>query len=256
MPSPDGDRAWTLSPDEFAWLWQQCTGLDAYGYPDPLRVRERAATVGEHAELVAGFGTRHAPAVDPVLAGALVALSDPDSRIRCHGSVRAGPDLRVVGVRAGALGVVAVQQDATVTLIAAAGAAVPRRIAQALPATVPGAAGSMRGSTERVRGTAAPASWIRDQRGRIPVDERIRALLRLPRGAEGQLVVETGLRAPHRSPPRYLSWIDVAEQTAAGRYLVEVDAETTLVRAAGTAELTAHLHSSTPFARHRQEKTR
>ncbi|WP_043660926.1 ESX secretion-associated protein EspG [Nocardia thailandica] len=249
MPSPEGDRAWTVSPDEFAWLWRRHTGLDAYTHPDPLRIRETAAEVGDHDRLTAEIAARYGGA-DAGLAGAVAALADPDSRIRCFGAPGAGPALRVVGARAGNAGVVAIQRDAAITLAALPPDAVPHHVALALPPAAPGGAGTLRGDTARVRGTAAPASWLGDRRGRIPVDERIRDLLRRPRRAEGHLVVETRLRADRRSPPRYLSWIDVAEGGAAGRYLVEVDEAVTLVRAVGTAQLAASLRSSTPFARH------
>lgn len=45
--------------------------------------------------------------------------------------------------------------------------------------------------------------------------------MRVPRSAEGQLVIE---RRFLREPPKYLSWIDIpAGRSTSGRYLVDVD---------------------------------
>lgn len=247
-------RSWTLSSDEFAWLWQQVTDLDAYEYPDPLVIRETPATGEVYAKTVAGLSERYSDGIDADLHVAIRTLADADSRIRCYGRHISGSEVRAVGARAAHIGVVAYQRTrsandiAPVKLTRTEPGKVPLRISAMLPPTAAGTAGVVRGHTAGVRGQQPPATWSRDRHGRPPAEERIRALMRRHRSAEGQFVIETRLRSGHPSPPRHLSWIDIDRGDFPGRYLVEVDDNDTVVLPVDVEHLARHLESSAPFS--------
>ncbi|TLG09453.1 hypothetical protein FEK35_15110 [Nocardia cyriacigeorgica] len=174
---------------------------------------------------------------DAVLAGAFSAVADPVARVRCFGTLSDGTQVRTHAViDRHRRGVVLFQRSTTtlptgdVRVVATSAERVPMHVAATLPPAAAGDAGRMVGFTPRVRGEQMPQQWNREPDGRLPVDERIRKLLRLPRGAEGQLVIETRVDEQPAAPGRYLSWIDVAPgRYGSGRYLVEVRNDDTIV---------------------------
>ncbi|MFD3706892.1 ESX secretion-associated protein EspG [Nocardia sp. NPDC058658] len=220
------DQTWTLSSDEFAWLWTRETDKDAYGYPDPILVRETARTTAEYERVVERCHTRFARP-DNELSSAFAVMSGAELRVRCFGSLRDGGTVRSHGAATATDGAVVFQRtDAAgtggeITLVLTSRHTVPVHIAATMPPTPAGRASRMVGYTPRVRGEEQPSTWRLAADGRAPVEERIRSLMRAPRSAEGQLVIERGYR---HEPPRYLSWIDISEgRKASGRYLVDVD---------------------------------
>lgn len=245
--------SWTLSPDEFAWLWTHLTGRDAYDYPDPLLVRETISTYEEYARATAGFREHYARDIDSGLRTAMRTLAAPDSRIRCYGSHIGGSQVRAVAARAGSEGVIAYQRTRTgddttaVRLTATDPGVIGLHIAAMLPPASAGKAGVLHGYTPRVRGAEPPTTWLRDQHGQLPADDRIRILMRQHRCAEGQFSIETGLRSDHPSLPRHLSWIDIDRGRSAGRYLVEVDDNDTHVTGVDPQTLARHLETSVRF---------
>lgn len=235
---------WAFTPDEFAWVWGE-TGLDRY--PDPITIIESATTDDEYAQLVASISDRYPRFGDPDLTGPLRVLADPDLRIICTGhSHRSAKRARSVGAAVGGLGVVLFQKSGRTAefggdlqLVVTRRENLGKEIAATMPPANPGALGDMIGYTPRVRGEDPPSSWGHSKNTAPPAEERIRALLRAPRNAEGYFKVSTHLHARRRQSPTYLSWIDVRDDhPAAGRYLIHVDHHDTKVKAA-TAESTA-----------------
>ncbi|WP_280468474.1 ESX secretion-associated protein EspG [Nocardia cyriacigeorgica] len=235
---------WAFTPDEFAWVWGE-TGLDEY--PDPISIIESATTEDEYAELVGPISARYPRFADPDLTGPLRVLADPELRIICTGhSHRSGRRARSVGAVAGGLGVILFQKSGQtvefggdIQLVVTRRQSLAKQIAATMPPAEPGAAGDMTGYTPRVRGEEPPSSWGRSRNDELPVEERIRALLRAPRSAEGYLKVMTHLQANRSQPPTYLSWIDIrSDHPAAGRYLVDVNHHDTKLKAA-TPDATA-----------------
>ncbi|MDO3645677.1 ESX secretion-associated protein EspG [Nocardia mangyaensis] len=220
-------QTWTLTPDEFAWLWQRETGRDAYDYPDPILVRETARTGTEYQRVVEQCQKRFAVGHEPQLTEAFGVIVNADVRARCFGTLATRSTVRSHGAATATGGVVLFQRVSPdgsageITLVATSRAAVPTHIAATMPPAPAGRGQRMVGYTPRVRGEEQPSTWLRAADGRSPVEERIRALMRIPRSAEGQLVIDRGFRG---EPPKYLSWIDIADgRSASGRYVVDVN---------------------------------
>jgi hypothetical protein len=237
--------AWNFTPDEFAWVWESETGEDVL--PFPISILETPTTTEEYVRYRAAVSARYPRRGDPDLTGPLRALADPDLRIVSwgrfhHSDVR----LRALGVVAGNLGVVLSQQPGTAAdfggdlrLIVTGPGQLGRRLVAALPPTAAGAAGTMTGYTPRVRGEEPPGSWLRDEAGQRPIEERMRTLLRAPRTAEGYLRIEAGPRGRQR-PPDHLTWFDVhPDARSAGRYLVDVSNSETTITAITPEEFAA-----------------
>lgn len=229
-----GQRKWTFSPDEFAWVWGE-TGRDMY--PDPISIVESATTEHEYQLLMSEISTRYPRGGAPDLLAVLQVLTDPELRITCTGYSHRFPEkrLRVVAAAVGEAGAVLFQRSGPsaeaggdVQVAATSRAGLSRYIAAAMPANTPGPAPKMVGYTPRVRGEEQPVTWFRDGTGRAPVEEQIRAFLRAPRAAEGCLKLEP--HAGHRDTTTYLSWVDIRDdRPAAGRYLITVDPNETVV---------------------------
>ncbi len=220
-------RTWTLNSDEFAWLWHRETDRDAYDYPDPILIRETARTGAEHERIVEQCILRFTRPSDPQLSAAFAVLVAADTCVRCFGTLDDGSRVRSHGSACANSGVVVFQRSGPdgvageITLVLASREAVPVNVAATMPPTPAGRASRMVGYTPRVRGDEQPSTWHLAADGRSPVEERIRALMRAPRRAEGQLIFDRGARGRR---PKYLSWIDVSEsRNAGGRYLVDVD---------------------------------
>ncbi|MGW4769893.1 ESX secretion-associated protein EspG [Nocardia sp. NPDC004278] len=226
---------WTFTPDEFAWVWAE-TGLDEY--PDPISIIESVTTHDEYRRLLAQISARYPHSGDPDLTGPLRVLANPDLRIVCKGrSINSHKRIRSLAAAVADLGVVLFQKPgATADFGGDIKVVVTRRqnlgkhIAATMPPAPVGTVGTMIGYTPRVRGQQPPSSWKNTSSGDRPVEERIRTLLRLPRNAEGHLRIERFLHEPRPHPPEYLSWIDIRQDhPAAGRYLITVDDNDTLV---------------------------
>ncbi|MFC6014029.1 ESX secretion-associated protein EspG [Nocardia lasii] len=224
---------WTLTGDEFTWVWRQETRLDAYDHPDPLEVRTTPTTEPDDDRMKAHLRQRFPPGADRGLSAAFAVMANRDTRVAYVGTV-GDTEFRAHAAALDGLGVVAAQRicptegRGPIRLALLARAHVPAHLAAILPKAAPGGAGPMTAYTPRVRGEQPPTTWIRDAQGRLPAEERIRTLMHRRRSAEGYFVIE---RDPgtHR-PIQYLSWIDVPPgQFASGRYLVEVDDNDTTV---------------------------
>ncbi|WP_174185585.1 ESX secretion-associated protein EspG [Nocardia barduliensis] len=239
---------WDFTPDEFAWVWATETGLDEY--PDPISIIETPTDKDEYERLTAEISSRYPRHGNPDLTGPLRALADPDLRIVCIGrSLRSHKRVRTVAVAVGDFGVVLFQRSGTtadfggdIKLVVTRRQNLGRHVAATMPASPAGAASRMTGYTPRVRGEEPPTSWRLSDRGH-PVEERIRALLRLPRTAEGHLRVERYLRDRRPHPPSYVSWIDIRDdQPAHGRYLISVENTETVVLPASSDVIADELH--------------
>ncbi|MFD4433943.1 ESX secretion-associated protein EspG [Nocardia sp. NPDC058497] len=228
---------WTLTGDEFDWVWRQETRFDdAYDHPDPLAVRTTPTTEPEGDKLRETLRERFPRGGDRGLSAMFAIMANADTRVACVNTV-GDTEIRCHGAALEGLGVVAAQRitptegGGPVRLALVSRATVPAHLAAILPNTEPGGAGPIVGYTPRVRGQEPPTSWNRDAAGRLPAEERIRKLMRLRRSAEGYFVIE---RNPgnHR-PIQYLNWIDIPPgQFASGRYLIEVnDNDTTVIPA-------------------------
>ncbi|WP_194290971.1 ESX secretion-associated protein EspG [Nocardia aurantia] len=239
--------SWNFTPDEFAWVWEAETGADAV--PFPISILETPSTTAEYARYRAEVSVRYPRHGDPDLTGPLRALADPDLRIVSwgrfhHSDVR----LRALGAASGDLGVVLSQKPGTAAdsggdlrLVVTRPGHLGGHLAATLPPVAAGAAGSMTAPTPRVRGEGPAGSWLRDDMAQRSVEERVRALLRAPRSAEGYLRIERGPREQLR-PAAHLTWFDVELDTrAGGRYLVDVDDSETVVTAVSAEELAAQI---------------
>ncbi|WP_431963331.1 ESX secretion-associated protein EspG [Nocardia sp. bgisy134] len=225
---------WDFTPDEFVWIWAE-TGHD---YPYPISIIESPTTPDEYANRRAEISARFPHRADPDLTGPLRALADPDLRLICtgksHGSHKR---VRTLAAASANLGVILFQKSGstaefggTIKLVVTQRHLLGRHLAATMPPAQPGAIAPMLGYTPRVRGEQPPASWGITVDGQQPVEERIRALLRAPRTADGHLCIEQHLQARHPHPRIYLNWIDVRDDhPAAGRYLISVDDNDTSV---------------------------
>ncbi|MFD3591453.1 hypothetical protein ACFWU5_01905 [Nocardia sp. NPDC058640] len=248
--------SWTLDSNQFAWLWRQEPGHDEFDYPDPIRICQTRMTEDEHRRMKAVLSEQFPRDGDSPLRMAFTALANPETRIRCFGTLADGQEVHSHGVISGRIGVVVFQRCADaesagpIQISALRPHTVPVHLAATMPPADAGGAGAMTGYTPRVRGIGQPTSWNRGADGRLPVDERIRTLMRKPRSAEGQLIIERGLRTEYPSPAQYLNWIDVVPgQFASGRYLVQVDRDDTFVIPTDLRTLAAELHTRAGFDR-------
>ncbi|MFI6219028.1 hypothetical protein ACIBEH_00600 [Nocardia salmonicida] len=220
--------SWDMGPDEFAWLWKTHTGLDEYDYPDPIRVVETPRDQDEYSLVTSALARKHEPGIEPLLQAALHTLATSTVRVCGYGTLTgSGQVLRSHAALTETAGAVLFQRpaptdDRSFKLTVCRPDDALTYFAATLPPAAPGGAGAMHGYTPRVRGDEPVETWMRTNDGRLPVDERIRKLLRLTRSAEGQVIIETGMRGDRPMLPTYLSWIDVASGFAAGRYLIEV----------------------------------
>ncbi|BCK53204.1 ESX secretion-associated protein EspG [Nocardia wallacei] len=242
--------SWTFTPDEFAFVWRSETGLDG-DYPHPINIIETPTTATEYAMLRAEISARYPHNGDPDLTGPLRVLANPDLRIICNGwfhdSTRR---IRSHAAAAGDLGVVLYQKagptadfGADLKLVVTKRQQLGRHIAATMPSTPAGTAGPMSGYTPRVRGDEPPSSWLRNDAGQRPVEERIRMLLRLPRTTQGYLRIDRYLNHPRQYPSAYVSWIDISDKTrAGGRYLVDVTDNDTVITPASTEVIARELH--------------
>ncbi|QIS18904.1 hypothetical protein F6W96_11970 [Nocardia terpenica] len=240
---------WDFTPDEFAWVWAE-TGL-AGEYPYPISIIETPAPPDEYARRRAEISARYPHRGDPDLTWPLRALAKPDLRLICTGKFP-GSSKRVRSLAAAHadLGVILFQKSGTtadfggdIKLVVTQRQHLGRHLAATMPTAQPGAAGRMVGYTPRVRGQQPPASWRTGDDGRRPVEERIRLLLRAPRAAEGHLCIERFLHAHNPPLPVYLNWIDVRDgHRAAGRYLIAVDDNDTVVTPATEDTIAHELH--------------
>ncbi|MFD6390960.1 ESX secretion-associated protein EspG [Nocardia sp. NPDC060259] len=227
--------SWDLSHDEFAWLWKTETGLDAYDYPDPIQIRESPQNWDEYSLIASSFSRKHGSGIEPALRSALRTLATSTVRLCCYGTLTGtGHVLRSHAGLTDRMGAVlfqrpTTQNDRTIRLTACRPDDTLTYFAATLPPAEPGGAGDMHGYTPRVRGNEPVTTWLRSNDGRLPEDERIRKLLRLRRSAEGQLIIESGVRARQQLPSTYLSWADISSGFAAGRYLIEVTESDTVV---------------------------
>ncbi|MGV9611359.1 ESX secretion-associated protein EspG [Nocardia xishanensis] len=243
---------WTFTPDEFAWVWAE-TELDEY--PDPISIIESPTTAAEYTQLTQEISTRYPRGGDPDLIGPLRVLAHPDLRIICKGRSHHHPHRRVraLGAAVADLGVVLFQKFGTtadfgsdITLVVTQRHHLAKHIAATLPRTRAGAAGTMIGYTPRVRGEQPPTSWKPAANGERAVEERIRSLLRLPRNAEGHLLIQHHPQRGRPHPPTYRSWIDIHDRhPAAGRYLIAVDDNETVVTPASADVVARELHRHT-----------
>ncbi len=245
---------WTLTGDEFTWVWRQETRFDEYDHPDPITVRTTPTTEPEADRLRATLRERFPRGGDRGLSAVFVILANADSRVAAVGTT-GDTEIRCHGAALDGLGVIAAQRfsptegDSPVRLALVSRASVPAHLAAILPNAKPGAAGPMIGYTPRVRGEEQASSWTRDAAGRLPAEERIRTLMRLRRSAEGYFVI-TRDPGSHR-PTQYLSWIDIPSgQFASGRYLIEVNDNDTTITPATPAILSREIskrgHFHTP----------
>ncbi|KAF0835772.1 ESX secretion-associated protein EspG [Nocardia caishijiensis] len=237
-----------LTADEFAWLWRSVAGGDEFGFPDPLRINETAATMVEYARQTREFEQRFPTPAVAALRPVFETLAHPDSRIRCFGTTADGNEIRTHAAIGDRVAVILHQQpgprehSGPLSLALADPYAAAAHVVATMPRAAPGGAGSMLGYTPRVRGEEQELGHGRTADGRLPTDERIRRLARLPRSAEGQLVIERDPTSARPWPPRYLSWIDIPPgQFASGRYLVEVRNHETIVTAASADRIVREL---------------
>ncbi|WP_040830346.1 ESX secretion-associated protein EspG [Nocardia jiangxiensis] len=235
---------WQFTPDEFAYVWASEIGSDEV--PFPISIIETPTTSEAYSNLRTEISARYPRHGDPDLIGPLQVLADPDLRIvswgRFHDSARR---IRALAAAVADLGVVLFQKPGhsadfggDLTLVVTQRTQLGRHIAATLPSMQAGTIKQLVGYTPRVRGEEPPSTWLRNDRGQQPVEERIRLLLRVPRVAEGYVRIERNLhQSPH--PPRYLSWLDIEpNHRAAGRYLIAVDDNDTVVTPA-SAEVVA-----------------
>ncbi|WP_225728622.1 MULTISPECIES: ESX secretion-associated protein EspG [unclassified Nocardia] len=241
---------WDFTPDEFAWVWAE-TGLDEYPYP--ISIIESPPTQDEYARQVAEISRRYPRRGNADLIGPLRVLADPEVRIICTGRSHASHKrVRSLAAAAGRLGVILFQKSGVTAdfggnlkLVVTRPADLGTHIAATMPPAPAGTAGQMIGYTPRVRGQEPPSSWLRNVHGKHPVEERIRLLLRAPRTAEGHLRIERHLRNTRPHPPSYLSWIDIHNNhPAAGRYVIEVDENDTVVTPSSNETIAQKLHRS------------
>ncbi|MBF6325379.1 ESX secretion-associated protein EspG [Nocardia cyriacigeorgica] len=247
----DTQRSWTFTPDEFAWVWGE-TGRDEY--PEPIAILETPTTEDEYAVLCAELSQRYPRDGDPDRLGPLRVLAEPDLRLICSGTVgHPSRRIRSVGAAIADLGVVLFQKPGTTPEYGGdiIMRVVPRdRLADHIAATLPpspaGATPQLIGHTPRVRGEEPPERWGYTQTGDRPAEERIRSLLRAPRAGEGYLCVEHHPTDPRRARTQYLNWIDIHERhRAAGRYVISVDANDTVVTPASSEVIGSELRRRT-----------
>ena len=242
--------SWTFSPDEFAWVWASETGL-AGDYPHPLKIIETPTTAIESDRIRAEISERYPAHADPDLIGPLRALANPDLRIICNGAFdNSTRQIRSHAAAVADLGVILFQKSGRtadfggdVQMVVTTRRQLGKHIAATMPSAPAGAAAGMTGNTARVRGDEPPSSWLRNNAGQLPVEERIRILLRAQRTAQGYLRIDRYLHDRNPHPSAFISWIDVAESSRArGRYIIDVGDNDTIVVPASAEVVAGELH--------------
>ncbi|MBF6548501.1 ESX secretion-associated protein EspG [Nocardia brasiliensis] len=226
-----------FTPDEFAWVWAEAEQDE---YPYPISIIETPSTADEYAQLRSEISYRYPRNADPDLTAALRLLADPDLRIICTGKIHDSTrKLRSLAVATGDAGAVLFQMygataefGGALRLVVTRPQNLGKHIAATMHSATPGRAGPMTGYTPRVRGDEPPTTWFVPSDGDLPPEERIRALLRAPRTAEGHVCIEQRRHSRNPYPPVYLNWIDITDNhPAAGRYLIDVGTDTTVIPA-------------------------
>ncbi|MEU4708634.1 hypothetical protein AB0G00_19575 [Nocardia salmonicida] len=200
--------SWTFTADEFAHVWQG--EVDDDRYPFPLTVFSAAATQDQYEELARAAAQRWPTDADPDLAAVLRHAARPETSLAVFDE--AGPRLRAYGARSGARGVVIRQyDDNSVEVFSGSATMVARAFATFLGEQPAGRAGHLVEDVDRL--AAHFESW---QRPADSVAARMHRLTAAERAAYGRIEVRVGLHAERPTPPRYLTWLDVADD---GRYL-------------------------------------
>ncbi|MBO0852165.1 MAG: ESX secretion-associated protein EspG [Nocardia sp.] len=242
-------KTWDFTPDEFAYVWAQETGLTG-DYPWPISILESVTDADDYDRLLLKLKSRFPPGGDPDLTGPLRVLANPDLRIVCNGwFLGSQRRVRSVGAAIGDLGVILFQKAGSsaafgedIKLVVTTRSNLGKHIAATMPNMTPGSAGKLVGYTPRVRGELPPKSWLRDAEGRRPVEERIRTLLHLSRTAQGYLRIDRHLHDERPYPLLFVSWIDVESPRAHGRYLVDADDNDTIITPASEQVIAQELH--------------
>jgi hypothetical protein len=231
-------------------VWSSETGLDG-DFPHPINILETPSSANDYALLRAEISARYPRHGDPDLTGPLRVLANPDLRIICNGwFLDSARRVRSHAASIGDMGVVLFQKSGPTAdfggdlkLVVAHRHQLGKHIAATMPAAPASAIGQMIGYTPRVRGDEPPSSWLRNDAGQRPVEERIRLLLRLPRTAQGYLRIDRYLNERRPHPPAYVSWIDVrTDSRAGGRYLIDVDDSDTIVTPASADVIARELN--------------
>lgn len=225
--------SWSLTPDEFAYVWRRA---DLDRLPYPLRVLETPRTEYDarilHAELA-----RRLPA-DPDLDACLRILAAPHTRvIAIGGAPRPGRELRALGCVVHDRAVLTVQAPGRtpdfggpVHVSIGHSAKLGARLAGLLPRMPAGRHPARTASAAAVRDTE---TVVQEERA-APL---IRKLLSTAHIAEGHIRIETRLDRPAPPPPVHYTWFDIEND---GRYLLRSD-ETVHVVPASIEQLAAHL---------------
>ncbi|WP_188829179.1 hypothetical protein [Nocardia camponoti] len=204
-------------------------------------MREAFATRDEQDRYVStALAARFPQGADDTLRAAFTIMAKAETRLRCQGELAGGLAVRIHGAALDNFGVTVHQyatsaEPSTAIFVALVRRAdVPSTVCAKLPPTQAGAAGSMVGYTQRVRGEGEQGIWGIGA-GENSAEDRIRRLLRQRRTGEGQFVLQRAANSERPHPPLFTSWIDIASgSAAAGRYLITVDSnDTTVVAATG-----------------------
>ncbi|MFD3705821.1 ESX secretion-associated protein EspG [Nocardia sp. NPDC058658] len=216
---------WRFTPDEFAWVWSQTKRE----YPYPLSILESAPDLDTYVRQRHAISSRYPHQADIDLTRALGVLADPEVRIVCTGQSR-GRRIRCLAAAVGDHAVIAHQLagetkdfGSDVEILATRRGNLGRAVVTTMPATPAGVIPRLVGYTPRVRGEAETSYFINAD-GNEVAENRILALLRAPRSADGHLYIENDVRVAAENPPQCLNWIDIQHgHRAAGRYLIDVN---------------------------------
>lgn len=228
---------WDFTPDEFSWVWEE-TELEAYPYP--ISIIETPADGTERALLRAEISTRYPHHGDPDLSALLSILATPDLLLTCTGQICGTTNrIRSLGAAVGDHAVILFQKfgatadfGGKLRLVATRRQHLGKHIAATMPQTAAGTMPEMIGYTPRIRGEEQPSTWMVSNNGAGPAEERIRALLRAPRTADGNLCIEHHPNSTRPYPREYLYWLDIRPGTKAeGRYLIDIAHHTTVTPA-------------------------
>ncbi|RMI35079.1 ESX secretion-associated protein EspG [Nocardia stercoris] len=184
---------WTLTPDRFALAWER---IDGDRIPYPLAVRRSARDSAERAAQLPALLDWCATELDADLTAALRVLTRPDIRVEVYGT--AGPHpVRVLGVAAGAVTVVAAQQPgpradrgADVILVTGTMKTLAARIVSFLPEMPPGSGPRLSAPVDQVKATDRPAA-----------PHRMPTAPGTPAGPFATPGPAAAPKAPHRQPP-------------------------------------------------------
>lgn len=196
---------WHLTPDEFIHLWRE-TGSDRY--PFPLRLRASVRWQEDQDDLTRYLATRFPTGFDPDLSAALRLAANPSIALVLTGMQRT--PLRIFAAVDSTVAVSLVQhpgptidEGANITIEAGDPPLIPKVIAAVLG---PLHAGNTPARTEtRPRHAAASPDQLHQSTWYTAESTT----------GQGHIEVRHGLRTPNPAPPKYLSWIDIAND---GRY--------------------------------------